>query len=152
EKAFAKFIIENKVLEKLDTKISIGTYIYFNTVFSINTYTVYNAEDIEGVDWNFEKPEVNNDKIDVCEAIVESMPKRPKIETGGLQPAYYPSKDFVAMPAKKNYKNIEAYYAVLFHELVHSTKHPKRLNVKDRGGKSNGSNDEKKAYAREEFV
>src|SRR5690606_6168581 len=70
EKAFAKFIIENKVLEKLDTKISIGTYIYFNTVFSINTYTVYNAEDIEGVDWNFEKPEVNNDKIDVCEAIV----------------------------------------------------------------------------------
>lgn len=42
---------------------------------------------------------------------------------------YRPSSDYVQVPTKDQYNgNANEYYATAFHELVHSTGHPKRLN------------------------
>lgn len=41
---------------------------------------------------------------------------------------YLPAKDTVTMPLPEQFKNNNEYYATLFHELTHSTGHPKRLN------------------------
>jgi antirestriction protein ArdC len=43
-------------------------------------------------------------------------------------PAYIPLKDIIEMPHKSKFITIEEYYNTLFHELIHSTGHPDRLN------------------------
>lgn len=43
--------------------------------------------------------------------------------------AYYnPMNDSITVPLPEQFKNNEEYYSTLFHELTHSTGHPKRLN------------------------
>ena len=70
---------------------------------------------------------------------------------------YSPSKDFINMELKSNFKDTKEsdatvhYYSTLFHELTHATGHEKRLNRKDKFG-----NDfivgNKKSYAYEELI
>jgi len=54
----------------------------------------------------------------------------PTIEHGGGRAFYLPSTDGVRIPEPGRFENAESHYATLFHELVHSTGHRKRL---DRG-------------------
>lgn len=68
------------------------------------------------------------DPILECEAIVYGMPQCPPISFKGKQAYYDITKDEVVLPAKKSFKTQEGYYTTLFHELVHSTGHEKRLN------------------------
>jgi antirestriction protein ArdC len=47
----------------------------------------------------------------------------------GMTHAFYsPSNDTVGLPERKRFDTEDAYHATLFHELVHSTGHEKRLN------------------------
>ena len=62
--------------------------------------------------------------------IVEEMKDPPKIEEGGTAAFYRPSQDKVQIPAKSLFAAEESYYSTLFHELVHSTGHEKRLSRK----------------------
>jgi antirestriction protein ArdC len=71
--------------------------------------------------------EKENPSIVACDDIVKNMPQVPIIKHAE-QMAYYDSKaDFINMPKRKTFKNSDLYYAVLFHELVHSTGAEKRL-------------------------
>lgn len=64
----------------------------------------------------------------------------------GSRACFIPSKDAIEMPAINLWKDIEAYYPVLFHELTHWAGHSSRLNrIK---GKRFGDRD----YAFEELV
>ena len=92
-----------------------------------------------------------HERIDLAEAIVEKMPDRPTITH--CQPerekvAYYQrGTDTVQIPALSAYDHREFYYAVMFHELGHSTGHTKRLDratLKDslRFGDTNYSKEE----------
>ena len=60
--------------------------------------------------------------------IVSLMPQRPEIKHGMRQAFYSPSADFVAMPERARFTNEAGYYGTLFHELIHATGHPARLN------------------------
>lgn len=60
--------------------------------------------------------------------IVAFMPKRPDIKHGLTKAFYSPGTDTVAMPHRERFDNEAGYYATLFHELIHSTGHPSRLN------------------------
>lgn len=51
----------------------------------------------------------------------------PQLNHGGDRAAYAPHLDRVVMPVMGAFKDLERYYATLFHELVHSSGHPKRL-------------------------
>jgi antirestriction protein ArdC len=56
------------------------------------------------------------------------MPQCPPIKHK-VQKAFYDIEtDHINMPRKKSFSSSESYYSTLFHELVHSTGHEKRLN------------------------
>jgi len=59
--------------------------------------------------------------------LVANMPQRPVIKHGMAMASYSPSNDVVNMPDRVRFQSEDHYHATLFHELVHSTGHEKRL-------------------------
>ena len=108
--------------------------------------------------WNIEQtdlplPELKeveltlNEKIKNCEKIIEDYEDMPEVLYG--DPAYSPSLDKLYMPKIGEFESSEEYYAAIFHEMVHSTKHKTRLNRDENSGISFfGSED----YSKEELV
>lgn len=98
-----------------------------------NRYTIFNLDQTEGI--NLSKIEVllrsQTSTIEACEAIVAGMPEPPLIQWGGEEAYYVPSSDTITLPHQKRFTSEEGYFATLFHELAHSTGHPKRLNRKE---------------------
>lgn len=62
-----------------------------------------------------------------CEAIMQSFSSCPEIQHKEQRAYYHHEKDFINMPKRKSFSSEASYYATLFHELVHSTGHEKRL-------------------------
>ena len=65
-----------------------------------------------------------------AEAIISGYRGGPVIKYGFDKASYIPSLDEVHMPSKTQFKKIEEYYSVIFHELSHSCLHEKRMNRK----------------------
>ena len=103
------------------------------TIPLLRYYRVFNVEQCDGID---EKKipviDVNLDfqPLEQCDAVVGGMQKRPNIHHKEQRAYYSPKNDFVNMPKKESFVNEEFYYAVLFHELGHSTGHDSRLERK----------------------
>jgi antirestriction protein ArdC len=71
----------------------------------------------------------SKDRRGIVERILHQMPDKPKIVHALVEDAGYNLfLDVVVMPHMGMFKDQNWYYAVLFHELVHSTGHPHRLN------------------------
>jgi len=114
--------------------------------------------------WNAEQTTLKDDKrfteedgeatfehtpIELAEKIWNGYKGKPPLKFNGGQAYYSPSKDYIGMPAKEQFKTPENYYSTLFHEMVHSTGHQDRLN---RQGISILHNKGKHAYSKEELV
>ena len=101
-------------------------------------YRVVNVDQCQGsgIDRFREKhavqgpPQKDNDPIAGCEQIVAGMPSPPAIRHGGNRACYWPGIDQISMPKRETFVSSEAFYSTLYHELVHSTGHPDRLNRK----------------------
>jgi len=93
-------------------------------------YTVFNLQQIEGLEAPADPDEVVLDPIATAEAIYQSMPNAPGLVVGD-RAAYSPARDLVIMPDLQNFTSSEEYYSALFHELGHSTGHQSRLNRKE---------------------
>ena len=95
-------------------------------------YNVFNVAQCDGIPEGkvsvIEKP---NNPIEACEQIVESMPDCPPIRMKEQKAYYNVEKDFINMPKMKSFQDSETFYGTLFHELIHSTGHEKRLNRKE---------------------
>ncbi len=93
-------------------------------------YSVFNVEQCEGLPEDIIPyiEETSNDPIETCESIVLSMQNPPQLSHSGDEAFYSPGLDYINMPMMKNFEDSESYYSTLFHELVHSTGHSKRLN------------------------
>ena len=97
-------------------------------------YNVFNAEQCDGI----EPPDVappdplaeRFTPIEQADAIVQGYKSGPAIHHGGFRACYSPMADAVQIAQPEDFRNREAYYSTLFHELVHSTGHSSRL---DRG-------------------
>jgi antirestriction protein ArdC len=115
------------------------------------TYTVFNVAQCDGIPPGV-LPKLlvraTHEPITECERIVAEMPEAPALSHGGDRAAYSPSADRVMMPPPERFTSGQAYYHTLFHELAHSTGHPRRL---DRDT-LNAALADTKAYAREELV
>lgn len=74
--------------------------------------------------------EIDTIPIGDCETIIKNMPQAPQIVHKANQAFYDITKDLVNMPRKKVFKSHELYYTTLFHELIHSTGHERRLDRK----------------------
>lgn len=70
----------------------------------------------------------SNGAIETCEKVLSEIPNSPRIEHGHKGAYYFPDTDVITMLDKDWFTSLESYYDTLFHELVHSTGHPKRLN------------------------
>jgi antirestriction protein ArdC len=81
--------------------------------------------------------------------IVAFMPKRPEIKHGMSKAFYSPREDIVAMPDRARFENEAGYFATLFHELVHSTGHEKRLKRATLAENSGFGSD---PYCKEELI
>ena len=121
------------------------------TLKFIKYYSVFNVADVEGIKLDISeiilKP---NETIDKCESIVENMHKCPEIKHIDSKGAFYsPGLDIVNMPQIEQFESAEAYYATLFHELIHSTGHASRLAREE---VMNPNTFGSRAYSKEELV
>ncbi len=111
-------------------------------------YTVFNLEQIEGIEAPAEPEAVTLDPVEAAENIVSGMPLPPSRRPGD-KAAYYPALDEVTMPDFQDFNSSEEFYSTLFHELAHSTGHHSRLNRPEiTNANFFGSHD----YSREELV
>jgi antirestriction protein ArdC len=99
--------------------------------FVLRQYTVFNAVQLDGV----AIPEITIlahrfTPIERCAHLVHAMPQRPAILHGHQRAWYTPATDTLHMPMPACFHSPEAYYATLYHELVHASGHRARLNRK----------------------
>ncbi len=74
-------------------------------------------------------------RLIAADAVIAGMPDAPPIEhAAGLGCFYRPISDIVSMEPLPGFGGPEFYYGVLFHELIHATGHPRRLNRRDKNG------------------
>lgn len=112
-------------------------------------YSVFNLDQTEGVEMPKPKGMREFVPIEECERVVADYCQRSGVtvsEDGNGRAFYMGATDSVHMPVRGAFKSEEAWYAVLTHELAHSTGHPKRLARDMSGGFGS------KSYAREELA
>jgi len=122
-----------------------GETIERKSVF-LRYYTVFNVEQCEGIAARDATRAVN--PIEECERILQGMPNPPAIEQEG-RAWYRPCSDTVGIPAPNAFSSVEEYYSTLFHELTHSTGHPKRVG---RDGIEKLNTFASESYSKEELV
>lgn len=116
--------------------------------FMLRYYTVFNVAQVKG--FEYDEPAAEQvDPIAAAESVVKNMQNAPELKFGG-DSAYYATRgDYVQMPRREQFKSAELFYAVLFHELGHSTGHASRLGRFDAvHDHTFASND----YSKEELV
>lgn len=144
-----KKFISKSAKEKLSKKTPSST---FSEIPFLKYYRVFNGEQITGIDFKLPlaKEKTDAEQIESCELIISGMPNKPLIKKGGQEAFYQPSTDHVQIPLIKQFEKEQWYYSALFHELVHSTKHPSRLGTNTIRKTGNTFGD--KNYAMEELV
>jgi len=108
----------------------------------LRKFSLFNHDQIEGVDLPVVSPVSLNEKIESAEAILNESGA--KIITG--EPCFIPSQDVIRMPSINDFTDAEGYYCTAFHELTHWSGHKSRLDrdLNNRFGSE--------AYACEELV
>jgi antirestriction protein ArdC len=90
-------------------------------------YHVFNVSQCDGLKIGTEPVSASINGIIKPEEIVAGMPQPPVIKHGMNRAYYSPREDCVGMPPRERFERTEDYYSTVFHELVHSTGHEKRL-------------------------
>jgi antirestriction protein ArdC len=109
----------------------------------------FNLEQVEGIS----RPDDDlanhqHDPVARADSLIEVMPDKPEIvHQAQAQPAYNRRNDRVTLPHLGGFESAAEYYTTLFHELMHSTGHPKRL---DRVAEAEG--DRMERYSFEELI
>ena len=120
--------------------------------FVLRFYRVWNVEQVElpeNVRTRFQVETRAFDPITEAERIIANMPNPPAIEYGGPLASYRPTIDTVVLPPRETFLSPEGFYESIFHELLHSSGHPKRLA---RPGISESIHFGSDRYSREELV
>lgn len=103
-----------------------------NRFACLRYYTVFNASQCADIELPTDGQAIRAiEPIPACESILNAYKDKPEIKSGFGHCFYHPASDYVGMPAQSAFKSDESYYSVLFHELIHSTGHEKRLNRKE---------------------
>ena len=119
-------------------------------------FNVFHLDDTEGLEPKtaVEKELRNNEGVDVDEKAEEVWRKYCERENLNFDvdklsatAVYSPMLDRILVPSRKQFKSEAEYYSTLFHELVHSTGHEKRLKRN-----TFGYGIDEKARAKEELI
>jgi antirestriction protein ArdC len=95
--------------------------------YLLRFYHVFNVSQCDGLKIGTEAVHESVNGIVKPEEIVANMPQPPVLKHGMTHAYYSPREDCVGLPARERFERAEGYYATVFHELVHSTGHEKRL-------------------------
>lgn len=87
----------------------------YSYVFNLSQTSLYNKE-AESV------------KIILADNIIANLKDRPVIKNNFRKCFYDPLNDYISLPVITDFNCKEEYYSSLFHELIHWTGNPKRLN------------------------
>lgn len=92
-------------------------------------YKVWNLVQTEGVKAPAGTQTKSPDFVGIpaCEKIVSGYKSPPELSHGFAHACYRPPDDIICMPDHERFEPAEEYYSTLFHELVHSTGHRRRL-------------------------
>jgi antirestriction protein ArdC len=112
----------------------------------LKTYTVFNADFIDGLPEQSITESVTFEESPNCELFVSNSGA--DIRHGGDKAFYSPAADFIQLPKHSDFNTGADYYGTLLHELSHWTGHDSRLNRDFSQSKKWGDN----AYAMEELV
>lgn len=122
-------------------------------IFLLRYINVFHISQVDGV-----KPLeadaifTEHEPIEEAERIIEAYKTRENlkiIETISNEAYYSPTADYIKVPCKEQYQNIEEFYSTLYHEAIHSTGHQTRLDRLKTGiNASFGS----ETYSKEELV
>lgn len=133
---------ELKELSEKTGKAQVAPFVPF-------TSAVFNLDQVEGIGRPADEAlDRTINRLEVASQMLEVMPDKPELlHTHTAEPAYIPQLDRVMLPHLSQFENADEYFATLFHELVHSTGNPKRLNrfVEAKG-------DQMEKYSFEELV
>jgi len=117
----------------------------------MKSYKVFNANQIDGLQEKYYKvlsTENNTKELEKLPRLEEFVKNtKANIKHGGIRAYYRESSDHIQMPEMKLFKNSNAYYSTLCHELTHWSGSKERLN-RNLGGKRFGDS----GYAMEELV
>lgn len=117
--------------------------------FALRRYTVFNAQQIDGVPELQAPAALEFEPVERAEAVMAALREKTglRIAHKGAQACYMPELDEIRLPPKKTFHSVYDYYATALHEGGHSTLHAKRLDRKEALSKKWGD----EAYAMEEL-
>lgn len=113
---------------------------------------VFHISQIDGVEPKDMKP-VEHNPIEEAEQIKADYADREHLVIKEIvtdRAFYSPSKDYIQVPCKEQYKDVMEFYSTLFHEMVHSTGHRDRLGRLDLNAKLASFGSEE--YSKEELI
>jgi antirestriction protein ArdC len=102
--------------------------------FVMRSYTVFNVDQVEGDNLNHLRvghADTNGEAVPIIdyqpaeEAIAAT---KVSIRYSGGRAFYSPTHDYIQVPPKASFEAADEYYETIFHELVHATEHPTRLD------------------------
>jgi len=140
--------------KKVQEKKNISGSVEKDGYSMLRYYSVFNVAQCENIDSSkipaMQVLELLDFKpMDEAEDIVNGYIGKPTIQNKDSRACYQPFLDKVNMPLKETFNNIESYYAILFHELTHSTGHKNRL---DREGITDPIQFGSHKYSKEELI
>lgn len=115
-------------------------------------YSVFTLEQIDGIDFSQHiDPVIDFQPVMKAENLVNAFTQNQLLSIKPAQKAAYsPSLDYIVMPDKNQFHSVDSYYSTIFHEMIHSTGHEKRL--KRAGFDTTYHSFGSKGYAFEELI
>ena len=93
----------------------------------IKYYNIFNIENVEWFKIEKPKPIIEEDKYKAVNDLINNYKGWPEIRNWP-NPVYQINTDTVFIPDKDKFNNLDNYYSILLHELIHSTWSKNRLN------------------------
>lgn len=125
---------------------------YAQRLSCVGTYTVFNAEDVEGIEPYEGAPRI--ERSEIADFLVKNPPCRVKesvSDNAFYRIAASRPKEYIQVPLRSQFTTIEGFARTLLHEMGHATGAPSRLN-RDMTGTMHGDEETVAKYAREELV
>ena len=115
-------------------------------------YNVFHISQVEGVKPKEKMEFVEHEPIEEAERIKLDYMNREHLQIFEkvTNDAFYTQTfDYIEVPCKEQYEDIEEFYSTLFHEMIHSTGHKSRLDRDDMNGISRHGSEK---YSKEELT
>lgn len=107
-------------------------YLKYSYAFNLSQTSLYNAAE-------------SNTGIISADELISQMQNIPLIKNNYRRCSYNLIDDYISLPFINGFDSTGEYYSALFHEIIHSTGHPSRLN-------RISIHDSKDEYSEEELV